>query len=606
MTADSERFDYIVVGGGTAGLVVASRLTEDSNIRVLVVEAGSDHRNDPLVLTPGLVTATYGKTEYDWNFSSVPQQTLNGRQINQARGKMLGGSSALNFMMLLYPSRAIIDAWASIGNEGWDFDSLAPYFRKFATVHAPPQAAKDVVGLTYHDESLEGGNGPIQVSFSEGYGVANDAWFKSFSALGLEVKTDPRDGTALGAFQNAATIDPATKTRSYAVTGYYTPTVAARPNLVVQTESLVSRVLFESSDDELPRAIGVEIVDKSGSKTRMLANSEVILAAGALQTPQILELSGIGDASLLKKHGIDVVVENPNVGENMQDHAIVCQSFEVNDGIPSADVLRDPQVLQALMQMYQADGAGGGPLGQSNISVAYTPLVDRNGLVSQGATRDLLGADSGDLNSDSHRVVSTLMQSGEAVFQYLLFPSQITINARPASMAEHLIPSRPENYITVMTILNHPFSRGRVHITSADVATLPEWDPRFNSNPLDMEVLARGVQFVERIVDPALPFGKLLKPGGKRVPEIVADNLDGAKEVVREAQISVFHVSGSCAMLPRDKGGVVDHRLRVYGTRKLRVVDASVFPLEPSGNIQSTVYAVAEKAADIIKQDRRA
>lgn len=141
-----------------------------------------------------------------------------------------------------------------------------------------------------------------------------------------------------------------------------------------------------------------------------------------------------------------------------------------------------------------------------------------------------------------------------------------------------------------------------MHITSPDLASLPSWDPKFNSNPLDLEILARGVQFVERIVDPTLPFGKLLKTNGKRSPSIVANDLESAKEVVREAQISVFHVSGSCAMLPREKGGVVDNEMRVYGTKGVRVVDASVFPLEPSGNIQSVVYAVAERAADLIKE----
>jgi choline dehydrogenase-like flavoprotein len=206
------------------------------------------------------VTATYGKTEYDWNFLSVPQQTLNGRQINQARGKILGCSSALNFMMLLYPNRAIIDAWASIGNDGWSFDSLAPYFRKIATAHAPPQATKDVVGLTYHDMSVEDGNGPIQVSFSEGYGVTNDAWFKSFSALGLEINTDPRKKKKL-----------ATPKPDVCVCEKVQGDQQDAP------ESFVNRAMFEVSDGDVPRAIGV---DEAGNKAQVLMNSEVILARG--------------------------------------------------------------------------------------------------------------------------------------------------------------------------------------------------------------------------------------------------------------------------------------------------------------------------------------
>ncbi|KAK1753791.1 hypothetical protein QBC47DRAFT_430764 [Echria macrotheca] len=598
---ETDKFDYIIIGGGTAGLAMASRLSEDTDITVLVIEAGRDHRANPLVQTPGLVAALYGNDEYDWNFLSAPQPSLHNRQINQARGRMLGGSSALNFMMLLYPSRGIMDAWAALGNEGWDYDSLSPYLRKFATVHAPPQAARDVVGLTYHDEaSIDAGEGPIHVSFSEGYGPTNKAWMETFKGLGLEVKTDPRTGTALGAFQNPASIDPATKTRSYAANGYYSPEVAGRKNLVVMTETLVKRIVFDTSGDEVV-ATGVEISTKDGETRTASANLEVILAAGALQTPQILELSGIGGKELLEKHGIPVVIDNPHVGEGMQDHPIVCQSFEVADGVPSADMLRDPAVLQAFMGMYQSGGEG--PLGQSTISVAYTPLVDGSGPLPADKVNSLLAGHTG--TTDRQEAVKSLLRAGEAAHQYLLFPSQITITEQPASMAAHIIPTQPENYITVMTILNHPLSRGSVHITSNDIRTLPTWDPKYNVDNLDMEVLARAVQFVERLVEPSSPFGQLLKKEGKRIPEISGDNLEDAREIVRQRQISVYHVAGSCAMLPREKGGVVDSRLRVYGTRNLRVVDASVFPLEPSGNIQSVVYAVAERAADVVKQDRR-
>ncbi|EAQ83060.1 hypothetical protein CHGG_10878 [Chaetomium globosum CBS 148.51] len=568
----SQPFDYVVIGGGTAGLVVANRLTEDSSVRVLVVEAGADRTADPLVLTPGLVGALYGKEEYDWNFISPPQPTLNNRRINQARGKMLGGSSALNFLMLLYPSKGNIDAWAALGNPSWNYDALAPYLRKFATVHPSPQSARDLLGLTYLNEDLAKGDGPIQVSHTEGYGVTNKAWLQTFAGLGLEAASDPREGGALGAFQNHASIDPATNTRSYACTGYYTPEVAKRPNLVVLTETVVNKIIFDTTSGEDAVATGVEIITKDGQKKQVSASTEVILAAGSLQSPQILELSGVGGRDLLGKHGIPVIVENPNVGEHVQDHPIVCQSFEVADGVPSGDVLRDPNVLQALVGMYQTGGAG--PLGQSVISVAYSPLVDGSGIVPAEAKASLFAEHAPTFDTPEGKVARKLVESPtEATFQYLLFPSQ-------------------------------PFSRGSVHITSADVHAPPEWDPKYNSNPLDMELLARAVQFVERIVDPATPFGGVLKAGGQRQPALKADDLDTAREIVRRRQISVFHVAGSCAMRPRDQGGVVDERLRVYGTKRLRVVDASVFPIEPVGNIQSVVYAVAERAADFIKEDR--
>ncbi|KAF9878451.1 aryl-alcohol [Colletotrichum karsti] len=594
-------YDYIIVGGGTAGLVVASRLTEDAEVRVLVVEAGADQSANPLVLTPGLVAGVYGKEEYDWNFSSVPQPGLNNRRINQSRGKMLGGSSGLNFMLMLYPSRGVLDAWGALGNTGWDFDSLAPYFRKLGTDHPPPQSAKDVVGLDYHDETLSG-NGPLQVSFGEGYNPSNTAWMSTFANLGLGVTGDPRSGKAFGAFQNPCSIDPETKTRSYSANVYYSPEIAKRPNLIVLTEAMVKKINFDTSSGEAV-ATGVQVVTKDGKERTIAADLEVILAAGALQTPQLLELSGVGGKQLLESHGIPVVIDNPNVGENMQDHAIVCQSFEVNDGVPSGDVLRDGNILNAVVGQYQATREG--PLGQSTISSAYTPLADINGIVSVDDKKKLFAAHEGKVSTPVSKLVRSLLESpDEPSSQYLLFPSQITINDNPANMAEYILPSRPENYITVMTVLNHPFSRGTVHITSPDHKILPAWDPKYNSNPLDLELLARNVQFVERIVGTE-PFSEIFKPGGKRLPEIKGDDLESAKEIVRQRQISVFHVSGSCAMLPREQGGVVDERLRVYGARKLRVVDASIFPIEPLGNIQSTVYAVAEKAADLIKEDRK-
>ncbi|KAI8219682.1 Dehydrogenase citC [Colletotrichum sp. SAR 10_86] len=595
-----DAFNYVIVGGGTAGLVVASRLTEDPEVRVLVVEAGSDQSANPLVLTPGLVAGLYGKEEYDWNFTSVPQAGLNSRRINQSRGKMLGGSSGLNFMLMLYPTRGVLDAWGALGNDGWDFDSLAPYFRKFATDHPPSQSTKDIVGLGYHDDALNG-NGPLQVSFGEGYSAMNTAWMSTFEKLGLGMTGDPRGGKAFGAFQNPCSIDPETKTRSYAANAYYTTEVSSRANLVVLTEALVKKINFNTTSGDAV-ATGVQVVAKNGEEKEISAKNEVILAAGALQTPQLLELSGIGGRQHLERHGIPVIVENPNVGENMQDHPVVCQSFEVGDGVPSGDVLRDTNILNALVGQYQATREG--PLGQSTISSAYTPLADGSGLVQKEGKTDLFESHKDQIETSAAKLVRSLVESpDEPTCQYLLFPSQITINDHPANMAEYILPSHPDNYITIMTVLNHPFSRGCVHITSPDYKDLPAWDPRYNANPLDLELLARNVQFVEKIVGTE-PFGGLIKAGGKRLPEIKGGDLESAKEIVRQRQISIFHVSGSCAMMPREQGGVVDDRLRVYGTKKLRIVDASIFPIEPSGNIQSTVYAVAERAADLIKQDK--
>lgn len=511
----------------------------------------------------------------------------------------------MNFTLFLYPSRANLDAWGALGNDGWSYDVLEPYFLKSTAVHPPSSATKQMLGMDqYHDNTLNG-KGPVHVSFGDGYStVLNSAWMETFSKLGLKMTADSRTGKAMGAFQNPASIDPATKTRSYAVTAYLDADVRKRPNLVVLTDTLVKKILTEKRGEDIV-ATGVAVRTPSGEK-EIKAKAEVILAAGALQSPQILELSGIGDRKLLEKFGIPVNVENSNVGEHLQDHAIVCQSFEVNQGVPTGDVLRDPNVLGALVEMYTKNG-GAGPLGESTISVAYAPLADSDGVLSLDSRKTLLGnysSTSGTLTPKELELLRGMVEkTDEPTVQYLLFPSQINITENPASMAEIVIPTRPENYITMMTILNHPFSRGTAHITSGDIDVKPEWEPNFMSHPLDLEILARNIQFVEKILSTE-PFKAAFKPDGLRHPNIIADSLENAKEIVRQSQISVFHVSGSCSMRPKDQGGVVNERLIVYGTKNIRVVDASVFPLEPLGNIQSTVYAVAERAADLIKEDR--
>ncbi|KAL2015460.1 hypothetical protein VTK56DRAFT_5404 [Thermocarpiscus australiensis] len=607
-------FDYIVVGGGTAGLVVASRLSEDAAVKVLVIEAGADHSEDPLVLTPGLIAGLYGKDEYDWNFTSTPQPTLNNRTIDQAKGRMLGGSSGMNFLMAVYPSRAIIDAWGALGNEGWSFDTLQPYLRKFATTHDPPKSAREISRLDGHYDAAftKSESGPVQISFGEGYGVTNTAWMDTFAKLGLQMTTDPRSGAAVGAFQNGATIDPATKTRSYSANAYLGPEVRKRENLVVMTNTLVTKIVLEKLADGNAVARGVKIRAKNGEEQTISARHEVVLSAGALQSPQLLELSGIGGKDLLEKHGIPVLVDNPNVGEHMQDHPIVCESFEVAPGVPSGDILRDPNILNAVIGQYQATREG--PLGQSIISCAYAPVLDASGPLSPEARQALLDSHLQPLTSSSNgtkgrelerKILRSLLSiTDEPGVQFLLFPTQVHIPEHPKSMSDHLIPVAPENYITVMVMLNHPFSRGSCHIASANIDDKPVWDPNYNAEPVDMEILARALQFVETLVSTE-PFASLLQKGGKRMPDIVATDLDKAREVVRQRQISVYHISGSCAMMPRELGGVVDSRLKVYGVKNLRVVDASVFPLEPLGNLQTTVYAVAERAADMIKEDKK-
>ncbi|KAH6688520.1 hypothetical protein F5X68DRAFT_168402 [Plectosphaerella plurivora] len=591
-------YDYIVVGGGTAGLVVATRLTEDPDMRVLVVEAGADKSSDPLVLTPALGTSTVGNPEYDWAFRSTPQPNLLNRVIGQPRGKQLGGSAGINLMVMMYPSRENIDAWGRLGNKGWNWDTLEPYFHKMATVNPPGENARTVAGVDWYDPALGGGEGPLQVTWGEGYTEnLQGAWVNAFNKLDLKMTGDPRSGSAIGGFQNMQAIHPRTKTRSYPPTAWYNAAVRARENLVVMTGTLAKKIVTrwdEASNSVV--ATGVIIQTATGEEQLMHARREVILAAGVFQSPQILELSGIGQRALLESHKIPVVIENDNVGENLQDHAIVAQLFEIKDGVYSLDRLRDPDFRNQALMLFATNGTG--PLAQAQLASAYTPFMDLNGRMSTEDVRAMLDAHLTKGEKKEYDVLREDMErANRNQVQYHLFPATLT-----APDASGNVPAFTTPHIAAMALLSHPFSRGSVHIVSDSVGDKPQWDPAFLSHPLDIEILARSIQFTEKIVSTA-PFSDSLT--GKRFPDVVGDTLEKAKDIVREVTISSFHPSGSLAMKPKAEGGVVDERLRVYGTKNVRVVDASVFPLEPSGNICATVYAVAERAADIIKEDGR-
>lgn len=496
---------------------------------------------------------------------------------------------------------------------------MAPYFRKISTNHPPSEETKKFLNLDYvnTDTSVnENQNGgPLQVSYADEYTPANKAWIEAFGNLGYRMSDDPVKGSGLGAFTHPASIDPKTKTRSYSANAYYTAEVAGRTNLQILTEAHVEKVLLDgnNSSEGLVSATGIRLVTKDQSRLDILAKEEVIICAGTLHSPKILELSGIGGRDLLESHDIPVVVDNANVGENLQDHTLVSQSFEVNDGVPSADLFRNPDILNAVVTQYQTTRAG--PMGSSTVASSYMPLLDAAGRTAAEEIHQLLEdklekyPDFPGRKMQYQLLRETLEDPVQSSAQYMLFPSQVNIRPTGAtSLQEMLHPSTEGNYITFMTMLNRQFSRGYSHIQSSDTRQNSRYNPRFCSHELDIEVLARHVQFLEKLVVTE-PMASILKKDGRRIPDIKAgterSDLEAAREIVRQRAISVFHISGTCAMMPRESGGVVDDRLVVYGTKNLRVVDASIFPLEPLGNIQTTVYAAAEKAADIIKEDRK-
>ncbi|KAI0012137.1 putative GMC oxidoreductase [Xylariaceae sp. FL0662B] len=608
-----KEYDFIIIGGGTAGLVVATRLTENPSVSVLVLEAGGNALQDPRVAIPAMWSAVLG-TELDWDFITVPQENLNNRRIGQPQGRVLGGSSAVNAEVFVPPSTIGFDAWETLGNPGWGWDGVAPYFRKFHTLVPPTEAVLKHLGLSWMDESARG-SGPIQASFSA---VVEDplgkAWVETFKQLGFGFTGNPFDGRGIGGWSIPAAIGPTTKTRSYAASAYFAP-VSSRSNLEVITHATVSKIILDNTDGIATTARGVTFKTQSGIEHEVKANREVILAAGAFQSPKILELSGIGNESLLNEFGITTKVNNPNVGENLQDHLMTGVSFEVAEGVMTGDSLlrQEPEVIQAAMQMYQENKTG--PLASAALpSYAFMPIMTQaleklepqlerslDELVQESDVASI-----SEYERQNFGFTKSLLQSAtsiEASGSLFMLPAQVNLHNGPkqAGMTKDV---KPGNFVSIGASLQYPLSRGKTHISSADPDAAPVIDPRYLSHPLDIEMYARHLMAIE-IIAKTPPFSDYIKPGGRRAQpgEAKVDTLEKAKAYIRETALTDNHLVGTCAMLPREKGGVVDHRLKVYGVKGLRIVDSSIMPLIPRANVQTSVYTVAEKAADIIKED---
>jgi choline dehydrogenase-like flavoprotein len=536
---------------------------------------------------------------------------LRGRRVYHPRGKVLGGSSAIFQLKIVFNSPKAWDTWATLGNPSWNSKSMAPYQNKFQTAHPPLPAVKELHEQYSHlNEIPDGDNGPIQIGFgSEGsYNEVDVDFYKTMKTI---MKEEGWNEKTMGGSASPNSIDPKTKTRSWAVSAYLGPEVQKRTNLHVVTEALVERVLVEKTSKDVV-ATGVRF-SSAGKTFEVKAKKEVVLCAGAFQSPSILELSGIGDAALLQKHGIDVVVDNPNVGENLQDHAMPAVSFEAADGVQTADMLmRDPTIMPALIDMYNKTKTG--PMADMFRTCAYAPSTLFNPSSAEELNTILAKTVSDTRNKDHENALIELFKTEDgATCQYMLVKIQANVvGSETLTQILGRNPNKPPptgNFITLMASQNHAFSKGNVHITSSSPYEKPAVDPKYLSHPLDMEIMARHVQFMQKIISTA-PLSQHFKVGGRRLPYGFSDgkepNLEEAKEVVRDSLITHLHPVGTCAMLPREKGGVVDERLRVYGVKGLRVCDASVFPVAARGNPITAVYAVAERGADLIKEDARA
>ncbi|MFO7277563.1 MAG: GMC family oxidoreductase N-terminal domain-containing protein [Pseudomonadota bacterium] len=530
--ASDERFDYVIVGAGTAGCVLANRLSEHPANRVCLIEAGGWDRH-PFIHVPALVAAAIAVPSLNWRFLTAPQPNLDNRRIPVPRGRVVGGSGSINGMVYFRGQPKDYDDWAAMGNTGWSWREVLPYFIR-------SEHNEDYRGSPYH-----GIGGPIHVTHIRNPNPLNAAFRDAFASIGGFSPCDDFTGpNPEGYGLRQGTI--CRGRRCSTAFGYLRPALS-RPNLEVLTNALTTRVLLEKD-----RAIGVEVLVGNTTR-RVYAERETVLCAGSIQSPQILMLSGIGDADELHRHGIEVRHHLPGVGRNYHDHLAVAVLMETrNTQSYGISVRTLPRSALALLR-YALNRSG--------------PLAS-NVFESTAFIRSTSGLDRPDL---------------QVVFQ-------------PARRNRGTFPLPLGHGFAISTVSLYPRSRGRITLANADPRTPPVIDPNLLGEPEDIAPLLRGLRLARRLfAAPAFaPYrAKEVAPG----PSVQSDEELAA--YIRRTAATVHHPVGSCRM-GMDDQAVVDPQLRVRGLSGLRVVDASIFPSIIGGNTNAPVVMVAEKAADMM------
>jgi choline dehydrogenase-like flavoprotein len=507
--------DYIVVGTGSAGAVLANRLSADSAASVVVLEAGPKDKNK-FIHIPAAFSKLF-RSEVDWDYLTEPQKQLDGREIYWPRGKMLGGCSSMNAMMWVRGFAADYDEWGALAGEDWDFAHVSKYFAK-----------------------IEGG--PLVISPQRSPRSSTAAWLTAVRECGFQIE-NPNCDAPEGFCETLVT---QRKGARWSTADAYLKPALRRPNLTLQTEATATKVVFEGR-----RAVGVEF-SQLGQRRIVRARREVVLAGGAVNSPQLLMLSGIGDREQLARHGIEAVADVPEVGQNMMDHLAVPMGYDV----PDDSLLAAEKPLELLNYLLRRRG-----MLTSNVGEAY------------GFVRSRVELDVPDL---------------ELIFA-------------PAPFFEEGIGEPYDRHAVAMgPILVKPRSRGHITLRSADPLDKPVIDPQYLSDDAgaDRAALISGLQMSARIAQsPALSgvFGRIARPVG--ATSLCDETFERA---INECSQTLYHPVGTCRM-GSDEASVVDPQLRVRGVDGLRVADASVMPAIVRGHTHAPSVLIGEKASDLIR-----
>ncbi|KAL1585548.1 hypothetical protein WHR41_05622 [Cladosporium halotolerans] len=600
-----QTFDYVVVGGGTAGAAIGTRLAEAGH-SVAIIEAGGYYEIEKPVFgtTPAGSYLGIGASildtvpTTDWAFLTEPQEFLNDRKFHYARGKCLGGSSALNFMVYHRGTTESYQKWAdTVDDESYTLENLKPYFNKAVTFTPPGERSKSNVTTNYDPSAFSSsGGGPVQVGYSQWVTAFGTYLTKAFRSLGLKETTGFDSGDLLGYHYSQSTLRTSDQTRSSSVAYIHAAngSTTTSKNLKVFTQTQARKVLFDTSSGR-PKATGVEVAGLLDLiKYKIHARHEVILSAGTFQSPQLLMLSGIGPSDTLEEFDIPQIVNAPGVGQNMWDHVLFGPSYSVKFPTVGSVIVRPLELAAALLQ-YITSASGpltyiADVLGWEKLSA----LPEYRANLSSSAL-DSLSQFPADWPELEH--IGADAYAGTWRFPVLQQPLD------------------GKHYVTLLGALVAPLSRGNVTLKSSNPLVPPAINPNWLSHPTDRELVIAGYRRQREIFRTQAISSQLeeIHPGGEAYPGLEVESDEEILAAVRESLMTVWHAASTCRMgksvvgedgVPErvDEMDVVDSRARVFGVDGLRVVDASAFPFLPPGHPQSTIYALAEKIAeDVVK-----
>ncbi|THC95341.1 hypothetical protein EYZ11_005201 [Aspergillus tanneri] len=572
--ANGSQYDFIVVGGGTAGNALAGRLAENPNVQVLVVEAGvaNPHEVEDIT-TPSKAFGLRG-SKYDWAYKTTMIKRDDYERVEKpnTRGKVLGGSSCANYFTWIPGSKGTFDDWEEFGGRDWTWDNCVEYLRKCATYH-------DDEKLYPSDMQKIGTGGPLQISHAElipEMQPFRDALTQAWVSSGEPLTEDIYSGEMHGLTHCVDTIYKGERQGSFLY-------LLNKPNVTILSSVHSKRLIIDHSTRV---CTGVEVINPAtGAQTSVYATREVILSQGVFETPKLLMLSGVGPAGELSKHGINVIVDSPHVGQHLLDHPIVPFVLKIKDGFGLDDhLLRAGPANDAAVAAYRRDKTG--PVGSGLLELVGFPRIDER-LNQYPAYREAKAANRG---------LDPFGPGGQPHFE-LDFVGMFS-----TAFQWHYPVPKQGNYMTVIVDLLRPVSEGgEVTLNSSDPLVQPNINLNFFGDDLDILAMREGVRWTYDVLTKGAGFKDIVE---QEYPwEMPLHSDEAMNKAVLERSQTGFHPCGTARLSKSIHQGVVDSKLRVHGVRNLRIADASIMPVIPDCRIQNSVYMIGEKGADIIKAE---